>query len=177
MEIQIRKAVLAALLASLASLDHLVAETLTQKDGHVLEGVIDYANEVEVTIKTSDGSYDSVEIASLDQSSASAVRAWTTANPESNGVYSAWDTKPTVVRSRVATTPPQLNAPGFKGIVTLQVILDETGKVSRASVSKSTHDELESPALDAIRKWTFKPAQVAGKTVKARIAISFKFEA
>lgn len=177
MKTQLPRAVSTAALICLASLNHLVADTFTRKDGHVLEGTIDCANEIEVTIKTSDGSYDTVEIASLDQSSASFVQDWTKANPESSGVYSTWDTKPTVVRSRIATTPPQLNAPGFKGIVNLQVILDENGKVSRASVSKSTHDELEDPALEAIRKWSFKPAQVAGKTVKARIAISFKFEA
>ncbi len=173
----LRRVALAAILLSLASLSRLVAETFTQTDGTVLEGAIDYANEKEVTIKTSDGGFANVAITALTPESASIVQSWTEANPDLSDVYSVWDQKPSVVRSRTAITPPQLNAPGFKGLVSLQVILDESGKVSRAVVSKSTHDDLEEAAIDAMRKWTFKPAQVAGKKVKARIAISFKFEA
>ncbi len=155
----------------------MAADTFVQTDGTALEGTIDCANENEVTIKTSDGVYATAAIAALDSGSADTVQRWMEANPDLSGVYSVWDQKPSVVRSRTALTPPQLNAPGFKGLVSLQVILDETGKVTRADVSKSTHEDLEEPAIEAIRKWSFKPAQIAGKKVKARIAISFKFEA
>ncbi|MDQ8186991.1 energy transducer TonB [Pelagicoccus sp. SDUM812002] len=174
---QLRRVALAAILLSLASLTRLAAETLVSTDGNVYEGTIDYANEKEVTLKTSEGGFVSAAIADLDSDSSSTVQRWMEENPELCDVYSTWDQKPSVVRSRVAVTPPQLNAPGFKGLVSLQVILDETGKVSHAAVSKSTHDELEDAAVEAMRKWSFKPAQVAGKNVKARIAISFKFEA
>lgn len=174
---QLRRVALAAVLFSLASLTRLVAETFVTTDGTVYEGSIDYANEKEVTIKTSDGGYATTAIADLESESASTVQRWMEANPDLSGVYTVWDTKPSVVRSRTAVTPPQLAAPGFKGLVSLHVILDETGKVSRAAVSKSTHDDLEEAAIDAMRKWSFKPAQVAGKNVKAHIAISFKFEA
>ncbi len=174
---QLRRVAFAAILFSLTSLTQLVAETLVSTDGTVYEGTIDYANEKEVTIKTSDGGFATASIANLDSESASTVQSWMEANPDLTGVYSVWDQKPAVVRSRTAVTPPQLNAPGFKGLVSLQVILDETGKVSHAAVSKSTHEELEEAAIEAIRRWSFKPAQVAGKNVKARIAISFKFEA
>lgn len=172
------RAIAAAIaLLCVPSLSPLVAETFTRTDGSVIEGQIDHLNEKEVTFKTSDGEFVTALLAALDPASASAVHTWSEANPGLNGVYSVWDVKPSVVRSRTALTPPQLNTPGFKGRVSLQVILDEKGKVSQASVSKSTHGDLEKPAIEAIRKWSFKPAQVAGKTVKARIAISFKFEA
>lgn len=174
---QLRRVALAAILLTLASLTRLVAGTFHSTDGSVYEGTIDYANEKEVTFKTSDGAFATAAIAELAPESASAVQAWMEANPDLSGVYSVWDQKPSVVRSRVAVTPPQLSSPGFKGLVSLQVILDESGKVSRAAVSKSTHEALEEAAIDAMRKWSFKPAQVAGKNVKARIAISFKFEA
>lgn len=174
---QLGRVALAAMLLSLASVSRSVAETFTQTDGTVLEGTIDYANEKEVTIRTSDGGYANAALTTLTPESLSTVQAWTETHPELNGVYSVWDQKPSVVRSRTAVTPPQLNAPGFRGLVSLQVILDETGKVSRAVVSKSTHDGLEKAAIEAMRKWSFKPAKVAGKAVKARIAISFKFEA
>lgn len=174
---QLRRVAVATALYSLFSLTRLAADTFTQTDGNVFEGTIDYANESEIAILTSSGEHVTAAIDTLDSETASNVQAWIAANPELNGVYATWDVKPTVVRSRVAVTPPQLNAPGFKGIVSLQVILDEKGRVSKASVSKSTHDDLEDAAMEAIRKWSFKPAQVAGKTVKAKIAISFKFEA
>lgn len=161
----------------MTSLPPLVADSFKRSDGSVIEGTIEHVNEEEVTFKTSDGGFVTAPFAELDSTSATAIQAWSEAHPELSGVYTVWDVKPSVVRSRTAVTPPQLNTPGFKGLVSLQVILDESGKVSRATVSKSTHSDLEKPAKDAIRKWNFKPAQVAGKHVKARIAISFKFEA
>ncbi|MBK1878252.1 energy transducer TonB [Pelagicoccus mobilis] len=174
---QARRSALAAILICLTSLSQLAAESFIRSDGSVIEGQIDHANEREVTFKTSSGEFVTASIADLDANSVSAVQSWSDANPDLSDVYSVWDVKPSVVRSRTAVTPPQLSSPGFKGIVSLQVILDEQGKVRRATVSKSTHGDLEKPAMEAIRKWSFKPAQVAGKSVKSRIAISFKFEA
>lgn len=174
---QLKRVAFTAILICLTPLTRLVADTFEQTDGTVFEGTIDYANEMEVTLITSDGEFATAAIDTFVPESASTVRRWMEANPELCGVYSVWDQKPSVVRSRTAVTPPQLSSPGFKGLVSLQVILDETGRVSRTAVSKSTHEELEEAAVDAMRKWSFKPAQVAGKNVKARIAISFKFEA
>lgn len=173
----IRKVALSAVFANLAFFSSLNAETFECADGRVLEGTIDHLNEKEVTIQTIGGDFITAGITELASTSLAKIEAWASENPELNEVYSNWDVKPSVVRSRVAETPPQLIEPGFKGIVSLRVFLDERGKVSNASVHKSTHGDLEAPAIDAIRKWTFKPAQVAGKPVKARISISFKFEA
>lgn len=177
MRTQLRGFVLATILLGFASSTNGVAETFTKADGEVLEGSIDYLNDSEVTIKTSGDEFVSASISSFDEASVSKIKEWAQSHPDLSGVYAAWDVKPSVVRSRVATIPPGLNSPGFKGIVSLQVILDEDGKVSHATVNKSTHRDLEDAAMDAIRKWSFKPAEVAGQNVKARIAISFKFEA
>ncbi len=173
---QLTRIALATLILTLSSFRIATADTLVSTDGTTYEGSISYANEREVTIQTKDGQLSVLEIASLEPASAAAVGEWSKTNPEFDGVYSKWDKKPVVVRSRTAITPPELNAPGFHGIVSLNVILDESGKVSRATVSKSTHEGLEEAAISTMRKWSFRPAQISGNNVKAHVTISFKFE-
>lgn len=176
MKTQLVKAVLPAILC-LVSITQSIADTFTKTDGEVLEGAIEFVNDSEVSIKTNGGEFVSVSLDSFDENSLGVIDTWASLNPELVGVYASWDKKPSVVRSRTAVTPPQLNSPGFRGIVSLQVILDEAGRVSHAEVNKSSHSDLEDAALAAIKKWSFKPASIAGNAVKARIAISFKFEA
>ena len=174
MKTKLRSVALATLFIGLSAIAQ--SATFTKTDGSVFEGDVEHMNKTEVTLKTSVGEIAAVPFADFDAASKAAIDAWAAENPDLVGVYAQWDTKPVVTRSRNAVTPPALNAPGFHGLVSLNVVLDEQGKVSWAEVSKSTHSGLEDAALEAIRSWAFKPAKIQGHAVKARIAISFKFE-
>jgi protein TonB len=65
---------------------------------------------------------------------------------------------------------------GAAGLVTVSMMIDEKGNVTETSVVKSTHKELEEPAMDAVKKWRFKPAKKDGSPVAVRVAIPIKFD-
>jgi len=91
------------------------------------------------------------------------------------GVYTKFDKNPAPVR----TPPPQVpgDLTSVNGLVAVVVVIDETGTVTQASVAKSSNPGFEQASLEAIRKWKFKPAEVGGQPVKAKVTIPFHFNA
>ena len=58
-----------------------------------------------------------------------------------------------------------------------QVSVDETGKVVSTSIKKSSGNaELDKAAVNAVLKWKFKPAQKAGRNIRATCVVPFNFE-
>jgi len=86
-------------------------------------------------------------------------------------VYTKVDENPVPVR----TVAPK--ATGESGLVAVMCVIDETGKVVSATVSKSTNASLDDSALNAIQNWSFKPAKKDGKAVKVRVTVPVRFEA
>jgi TonB family protein len=89
------------------------------------------------------------------------------------------------------TSPPQLTEPatpiysetlraaGISGQVVVQFGVDATGAVQNITVFKSDHAELEAPAMEAVRKWKFKPATKDGQPVATpmmKVPIDFNLE-
>ena len=77
----------------------------------------------------------------------------------------------------VLTPPPAYPSAmkGTAGIVSLIVVIDTDGTVAQATVAKSTDAAFEAPSLEAISKWKFKPAEVNGQPVKAKINVPIRF--
>lgn len=86
------------------------------------------------------------------------------------------------------TRYPQLDAPfeasyprraieaGRKGVIGLQLMIDERGRVAEAQVvSGEPADELAEAALAAARAARFRPAEAGGRPVKARAYFSVYF--
>jgi protein TonB len=96
---------------------------------------------------------------------------------DADGIYTKVDEKPTPVKTAAPHYPSALKRDGISGLVAVQVVIDEKGKIVSATVVKTTHPEFERPALDAIEKWSFTPAKVGGNPVKMRITIPFRFNA
>lgn len=65
--------------------------------------------------------------------------------------------------------------PGTKAEVVASAIVDRTGSVTSASVVRSTHSELDSATLKALRSWRFKPAEKNGQTVAVRVVVPFVY--
>jgi Trypsin-like peptidase domain/Gram-negative bacterial TonB protein C-terminal len=79
---------------------------------------------------------------------------------------------PPVPVSVVGTNyPPQAL---FGGDVLLDALIDATGKATDIRVIAGD-DPFVDPALSAVRTWSFKPAQMDGHAVEARIGIVFQF--
>ncbi len=61
------------------------------------------------------------------------------------------------------------------GAVLLQLIVDATGKVLKATVAESAGAEFDQAALAAVQRFVFQPATFKGKPVPVRIAYRYRF--
>lgn len=71
--------------------------------------------------------------------------------------------------------PPELRKSKIEGSVTLVFVLAEDGHVEEPRVENSSRPEFERPALDAIRKWRFRPGVKGGQPVRTYIRIPMRF--
>lgn len=71
--------------------------------------------------------------------------------------------------------PAELRRAKIEGVVTLAFLLDETGRVADPRVENSTRPEFEQPALEAIRKWRFRPGMKDGQAVRTYVRIPIRF--
>jgi len=151
-----------------------MAETYTLKNGDVHEGVVYKIIAKEVYLKKADGKV-TASLSDFDSSSRKAIKAWAADNPLKVDVYTRWDSQPVIKSSVMPGIPEALFNPDFKGMVSVDLVLDESGQVIHAAIKKSTHVELETPAIEAAKTWLFEPAIVGGKSVRAKLRVPFKF--
>jgi len=85
------------------------------------------------------------------------------------------DEIPSPVKTIAPEYPANLRKDKVSGLVSVMIVIDEKGEVMAAEVSKTTNDEFREPALDAIRRWRFKPAKLEGKAVKFRVTVPVRF--
>ena len=87
-------------------------------------------------------------------------------------------TQPSVVSKVEAAYPAELAGSKKSGQVIVDFTVDKEGMVRDARVVMSTNPKFEKPALDAIRKWRFKPGVKNGRHVNVRVRqpITFIFE-
>jgi periplasmic protein TonB len=57
----------------------------------------------------------------------------------------------------------------------LELVVDRAGAVTEITVISSPHPSLVTPAMDAVRQWTFVPGQRGGQAVNARIRVPLVF--
>jgi periplasmic protein TonB len=87
------------------------------------------------------------------------------------------DQPPVPLKTPPPVYPEELKAAKTSGVVSIIVVIDEKGDVMAAEVGKATHDGFREPALESVKKWKFKPAEVGGKTVKVKVTIPLRFNA
>jgi protein TonB len=83
---------------------------------------------------------------------------------------------PVPVRTVAPDVPSSFSRSGGVGLVTVKFLVDEKGNVQEPTIVKSSHAELEQPALEAIKKWRFKPAKKDGVAVAVHVTIPIKFD-
>jgi protein TonB len=82
---------------------------------------------------------------------------------------------PVPVRMVPPVFPYDLRRSGVNGIVWVSCTIDETGSVQDMTIKKTTNDEFSQPAMDALKKWKFKPAKKDGNAVAIHVNIPIKF--
>ncbi|WP_221031125.1 energy transducer TonB [Actomonas aquatica] len=90
-------------------------------------------------------------------------------------IHSAVDVFPQPLRTPPPEYPRKLQIKGITGMVVLELIVDDTGKVDSAAVVKSTEDDFNAPSLEAVKNWRFRPAQKDGHAVWVRLKLPLKF--
>jgi TonB family protein len=91
--------------------------------------------------------------------------------------FYAFDSPPTPIKTVAPEYPELAQQAGAEGRVSVEVTIDETGRVIAARVVYSnTIKSLEEAARNAAMGWLFTPAKQRDVAVKARIAIPFDFK-
>ncbi len=79
----------------------------------------------------------------------------------------------------VRTVPPEYPAAmrdqKASGVVTVNCLVDEKGNVTESRVEKSTNEAFDQAAIDAVKRWKFKPARQDGNPVQIRVSIPVRF--
>jgi TonB family protein len=70
--------------------------------------------------------------------------------------------------------PPDAQARGLRGIVILELVIDEQGRVATADVVRSV-PPFDEAALSAARQWEYEVTRVDGKPVRVRVTVPITF--
>ncbi len=82
---------------------------------------------------------------------------------------------PVPVRTVAPRFPEEMRRSGNAGLVTVSCLIDEKGNVTEPKVIKASNDAFSEPALEALKKWKFKPAKKDGAAVAIRVNIPVQF--
>lgn len=83
--------------------------------------------------------------------------------------------RPEAVSQVAPVYPAELRKAKIEGAVTIVCLVSAQGRVEEAQVENSSRPEFEKPALDAIRKWKFRPGVKDGKDVATYLRYPFTF--
>jgi len=150
------------------------ADVYATKNGTVYDGQIIKVLDNSVYLRVGEERIHE-KLARFDADSKAAIKSWIAENPQAVDVYSKWDEQPRIVSSAMPSLPEQYRGEEFKGMVSVDLVLNENGQVIHASIKKSTHSDLEAPSLEAAKTWIFEPAKVGGKMVKSKLRVPFRF--
>lgn len=82
---------------------------------------------------------------------------------------------PVPVRTVAPKFPTDMRRDGTGGLVTVSCLIDEKGNVTETEVQKTSHQAFAAPAVEALKKWKFKPAKRGGTPVALRVSIPIQF--
>jgi periplasmic protein TonB len=85
------------------------------------------------------------------------------------------DAKKSAMEKSAPVYPPVARQLKVTGRVVVEAVVNETGNVDEVRPITG-NPILTKPAVDAVKKWKFKPFQSDGKTVTALVTLSFEFD-
>jgi protein TonB len=91
-------------------------------------------------------------------------------------VYLTGDMVRPVLLSRVEPSYPQVaRRAGLGGRVTVRAVIAEDGSVDTVEVLASTNSLFNEAAVDAVRKWRYRPARMNGGPVRVYFSVVVDF--
>ncbi|MBT5815923.1 MAG: TonB family protein [Opitutales bacterium] len=85
------------------------------------------------------------------------------------------DTLPELIRKVDPVFPDRMRQSGVKGFVDIVWVVGIDGRPIHISVVDSSHAAFEGPAVDALRKWKFKPAEKDGVPIALKVRQKIEF--
>ncbi len=82
--------------------------------------------------------------------------------------------EPRLISSVQPVYPPTARAQRLQGVVSLDALVDETGKVVQTQVI-SGPIALQAAAQEAVRKWRYQPAQLNGRPISVHTRVNVRF--
>jgi protein TonB len=83
--------------------------------------------------------------------------------------------RPEAVSQVPPAYPPELRKAKIEGSVVVIFVLSDQGRVEDPRIENSSRSEFEKPALDAIKKWRFRPGVKDGQPVRSYVRMPMKF--
>ncbi|MDH4220798.1 MAG: energy transducer TonB, partial [Candidatus Aminicenantes bacterium] len=71
--------------------------------------------------------------------------------------------------------PEKCKKEKIEGTVVLEIKIDAEGNVIDAKILKSVHPDIDKAAMEAIKKWKYKPVLKDGKPVPVVFAVTINF--
>jgi len=84
---------------------------------------------------------------------------------------------PVPVRTVAPDYPREMKANRVSGLVMVKCTIDEQGNVAGTDIVKSSNEQFDRFATDALKKWKFKPAREDGTPISVQVTIPIKFVA
>jgi TonB family protein len=86
------------------------------------------------------------------------------------------DVHPTLTAKTSIPYPPEAQIRGIEGIVEMEILVDESGRVVRITFIQMPSELFRVPVSSAVMRWRFKPAQVKGVAVSVRVHQKITFQ-
>ncbi len=83
--------------------------------------------------------------------------------------------QPVLLASVPPRYPRDMSSGGIEGLVVIVFLLNEQGQVEDPRVDSASRPEFEQPALEAVKKWRFKPGMREGEPVKTFMRLPMRF--
>lgn len=151
------------------------AVTLTGNDGSAYNGVISSYVDGTVVMTLDQGEVVEIPKVDLSPDSAREVESWARENPHLVDVYLKFDQPPTPAQTNNPANYMDKELKRETGMVTVDVVISESGEVLWASVARSSNDRLNDASIAAVSEWRFKPAMVNGSPIRSRIRVPFRY--
>jgi hypothetical protein len=83
-------------------------------------------------------------------------------------------TPPYATLKQVPDFSPEIIAKTAKQMVVVSGVLNVTGQLEQLSVKQSPDPRIEGPLIEALKNWTFQPAQVDGNPVALKMLLGIR---
>ena len=72
--------------------------------------------------------------------------------------------------------PEEAKKNHVEGVVVIEAVIDQKGAVISAKAVKSPDEQLSGAAIEAVQKWTYRPATKKGQPVRVSLTVTVTFK-